>query len=66
MKNVRIIEPQGAFFLFSNIEETGLDSNQVAKILLEAGSEYLRFSCSLNIDEMREGFNRMEKPPIFR
>lgn len=80
MKNIRIGKPQGGFFLFPNIEGTGLSSKEVAKVLLEqahilvipgtafgqGGKGYIRFSCALNIDEMREGFNRMERLTIFR
>lgn len=80
MKNIRIKEPQGAIFLFPNIEETGLSSEELARILLEeahilvipgtkfgnAGKGFLRLSCSVDMDKMREGFNRMERLSIFR
>lgn len=80
MKNIRIIDAQGSFFLFPNIQETGLSSEEVAKILLEqahvlvipgtafgkAGKGHLRFACTVDIEKMREGFNRMERLSIFR
>lgn len=80
LKNISIMEPRGTFYLFPSIKATGLSSAQVAKILLEeahvlvipgnafgeTGEGHLRFACTIGLDKMKEGFDRMEKLEIFK
>lgn len=77
---VSILPPMGTFYLFPNIKATGLSSTEVAKRLLEEahimvvpgnvfgnlGEGHLRFACTLSIEKMKEGFDRMEKMEIFK
>lgn len=80
LKNVSVMEPRGTFYLFPSIKATGLSSMEVTKILLEeahvlvipgnafgeTGEGHLRFACTIEIDKMKEGFDRMEKLEIFK
>lgn len=67
--------PKGSFYLFMNIKETGLSSVEAAdKILEEAhvlmlpgdafgacGEGYVRIACTVNVDTLKEAFDRIEK-----
>ncbi len=80
LKNVKVMEPKGTFYLFPSIKETGLSSLEVKKRLLEEahvlvvqgnafgelGEGHLRLACTLSIDKMKEAFDRMEKMEIFK
>ena len=73
-----IYPPKGSFYLFMNIKETGLTSEEAAdKILREAhvlmlpgnafgtcGEGYMRIACTVGVDKLKEAFDRIEK--IFR
>lgn len=79
LKNISIMPPKGTFYLFPSIRETGLNSREVAKILLEeahimvipgvafgpGGEGFIRLACTMSIEKMKEGFDRMEKLEIF-
>ena len=72
--------PKGSFYLFINIKDTGLSSVEVAdEILKEAhvlmlpgnafgdcGEGFLRIACTVNVDQLKEAFDRIEKMTIFR
>lgn len=74
-----LMEPQGSFYLFVNIKETGLTSSQVSKVLLkkahvlvipgtafgESGEGYIRIACTVGIGKLKEAFDRIEKLNIF-
>lgn len=80
LNNVSILPPKGTFYLFPNIKATGLSSNEVTKKLLEeahvlvipghafgdSGEGYLRLACTLNVDKLKEAFDRIEKMEIFK
>lgn len=67
--------PKGSFYLFINIKETGLTSEEAAdKILKEAhvlmlpgnafgacGEGYVRIACTVSVDALKEAFDRIEK-----
>ena len=67
--------PKGSFYLFINIKETGLSSVEAADMLLreahvltlpgnafgECGEGYVRIACTVNIDTLREAFDRIEE-----
>lgn len=79
--NMSVISPpKGSFYLFINIKKTGLSSVEVAdRILSEAhvlmlpgngfgdcGEGYLRLACTVNVDVLKETFDRIEKMEIFQ
>lgn len=72
--------PEGTFYLFANIKETGLSSSEVADIILkeahvlvlpgnafgDCGEGYVRMACTVNVDTLKEAFDRIEKVSIFQ
>ena len=70
-----IYPPKGSFYLFPDIKETGLTSNEAAdKILTEAhvltlpgnafgqsGEGHIRICCTVSIEILEEAFDRIEK-----
>ena len=78
--NMSVMLPQGTFYMFINIKETGLTSKEVSQILLEeahvltipgngfgsCGEGYLRLACTMKKDNLEEAFDRIEKVTIFR
>lgn len=70
--------PKGSFYLFMNIKETGLTSVEFAdKVLEEAhvlvlpgnafgacGEGYVRIACVVNVDTLKEAFDRIERIPF--
>lgn len=79
LKGISVMKPKGTFYLFPNIEKTGLSSIEFAdKLLKEAriavipgiafgcnGDKYIRLAVTLNIDRMKEAFDRIEKMEMF-
>jgi len=77
--NMSVLDPKGTFYLFVNIKDTGLSSVEAAdKVLREAqvltipgisfgecGEGYLRIACTVNIEKLKEAFDRIEKMDIF-
>jgi aspartate aminotransferase len=76
LKNIKKIEPvipQGAFYIFCNITQTGMDSVSIANSLLEEASvsiipgegfgwnNYVRISFATAIEQLEKGFNRIEE-----
>jgi aspartate aminotransferase len=73
MPGVRCQVPQGAFYVFPNVEGTGLDERQLADDLLEdagvallpgsafgpAGGGFLRLAYTQSEDDLRVGLERM-------
>lgn len=71
--------PKGSFYLFINIKETGLSSEDVSRIILEeahvltipgnafgaCGEGYVRIACTVNKNALKEAFDRIEKISIF-
>ena len=67
--------PKGSFYLFINIKETGLSSVDAADMILreahvltlpgnafgECGEGYVRIACTVNVDTLKEAFDRIEK-----
>jgi aspartate/methionine/tyrosine aminotransferase len=80
LKGISVMEPKGTFYLFPNIEKTGLTSIEFAdKLLKEAGvavvpgvafgcngDKYIRLAVTLNVDRMKEAFDRIEKMELFK
>ena len=72
--------PSGTFYLFVNIKQTGLSSEEVSLRILEeahvvtipgiafgtCGEGYMRIACTHNIDTLKEAFDRIEKMNLFK
>ncbi|MCI9639032.1 pyridoxal phosphate-dependent aminotransferase [Anaerovoracaceae bacterium 41-7] len=75
-----IYPPKGSFYLFMNIKETGLNSDQAAELILReahvlmlpgnafgaCGEGYVRIACTVNVDTLKEAFDRIEKIALFQ
>ena len=75
-----ITQPKGTFYLFINIRETGMDSVEVSNVILQeahvltipgisfgmCGEGYLRIACTVDVDLLKEAFDRIEGVSIFR
>ena len=75
-----IYPPMGSFYLFVNIKDTGLTSEEAAREIFDkahvvmipgtgygaCGQGYLRIACTVDISELREAFDRIEKLDIFK
>ncbi|QZY56213.1 pyridoxal phosphate-dependent aminotransferase [Crassaminicella profunda] len=72
---ISVLPPQGTFYLFVNIKETGLSSVEMSKKMLEeahvlvipgsafgkSGEGYIRIACTVGVDRLKEAFDRIEK-----
>ena len=79
IKNMSVLEEGGSFYVFPNIKATGISSNEVTKLMMEeahvlvlpgnafgsCGEGYIRISCTVGIEKLREAFDRIEKMKIF-
>lgn len=75
-----IYPPKGSFYLFMNIKETGLTSVEAADLILKeahvlmlpgdafgkCGEGYIRIACTVNVDTLKEAFDRIEKIDLFK
>ena len=75
-----VLQPEGTFYLFPNIKETGLSSKEVSKIILqearvllipgtafgESGEGHLRLCCTKDVPTLKEAFDRIQQVSIFR
>lgn len=73
IKKISALKPQGAFYLFINIQETGLQSLEFSKQLLEKygvalvpgvafGMEgYVRLSFACSMQQLKDGVERIKK-----
>jgi aspartate/methionine/tyrosine aminotransferase len=75
LPGVSCLNPGGAFYVFPNIQGTGMDEVEFTRIMLEeagvallpgtnfgkAGAGYVRLCYATNIDNIREGLSRMNK-----
>ena len=67
--------PKGSFYLFINIKGMGLSSTEVSDLFLkeahvlmlpgnafgQCGEGFLRIACTVNVDTLKEAFDRIEK-----
>ena len=70
-----ICPPKGSFYLFINIKETGLSSVEAADLILKeahvlmlpgdafgaCGEGYVRIACTVNVDTLKEAFDRIAR-----
>lgn len=75
-----IYPPKGSFYLFMNIKESGLTSAEAADLILreahvlmlpgdafgQCGEGYIRIACTVNVDTLKEAFNRIAKIAQFQ
>jgi aspartate aminotransferase len=73
IKGFKPVNPQGAFYVFCNISETGLDSLALSNKLLDeikvavipgkpfGSDEHIRLSFAIGKDEIKEGADRIER-----
>ena len=75
-----IYPPKGSFYLFMNIKESGLTSVEACDLILKeahvlmlpgnafgnCGEGYVRIACTVNVDTLKEAFDRIEKIKEFQ
>ncbi|WP_312648850.1 pyridoxal phosphate-dependent aminotransferase [Aminipila sp.] len=75
-----VYPPRGTFYLFVNIKETGLSSINASDCILreahvlsipgsafgQSGEGYIRLACTVNINILKEAFDRLENVSIFK
>lgn len=80
IKNMSCNQPEGTFYVFVNIKDTGLTSDEIWEAILdeahvlvlpgngfgEAGEGFIRIAATVSIDVLREAFDRIERMPIFQ
>lgn len=79
INNMHCNRPEGTFYVFVNIQETGLTSDEIWEAILDeahvlvlpgsgfgkAGEGFIRIAATVGIDTLAEAFDRMEKMPVF-
>jgi len=80
LKNVKINRPTGTFYLFPDIRDTGLSSEEVTDLILEeahvlvlpgnafgdSGEGFIRIAVTVDNDKIDEAFDRIAKMDIFK
>ncbi|MDY3118204.1 MAG: aminotransferase class I/II-fold pyridoxal phosphate-dependent enzyme [Peptoniphilus sp.] len=80
LKNIRIAEPTGTFYLFVDVRPTGLSEDAVWRALFEeahvltvkgsafgeSGRGFLRLAVTVGVEEIDKAFDRIEKMEIFQ
>lgn len=80
IKHMHCNRPEGTFYVFVNIEETGMSSDEMWEAMLEeahvlvlpgsgfgkAGEGFIRIAATVGIDTLKEAFDRIEKMPQFQ
>jgi len=75
MPGFSVVQPEGAFYVFPSIKQTGKTSLQIAEYLLEeasvalvpgsafgqSGEGYLRISYANSYEQLEEGLDNMER-----
>lgn len=72
--------PKGSFYLFVNVKETGLTSEEAAELFLReahvlvlpgnafgtCGEGYLRIACTVGVDTLKEAFDRIGRIQLLK
>ena len=80
IKNMRCNKPEGTFYVFVNIKDTGLTSEEIWERILdeahvlvlpgsgfgEAGEGFIRIAATVGIETLKEAFDRIEKMSVFK
>ena len=75
-----IYPPKGSFYLFMNVKDSGLTSVEACDLILKeahvlmlpgnafgnSGEGYVRIACTVNVDTLKEAFDRIEKIKEFQ
>lgn len=75
IKNMHCNKPEGTFYVFVNIEDTGLTSDEIWEAMLDeahvlvlpgsgfgqAGEGFIRIAATVGIETLEEAFNRIEE-----
>lgn len=70
-----VLKPKGTFYLYINIENSGLTSAEVSELILDeaqvltipgnafgaCGEGYIRIACTVDIEDLEKAFDRIEK-----
>ncbi len=79
MHNISCFYPEGTFYLFACIKDTGYSSMDIWEKILDeahvlvlpgsgfgaAGEGYIRIACTVGIEQLKVAFDRLEKMPLF-
>jgi len=74
MKHIRVKKPEGAFYFFPNVKDTGMSSKEFCERVFdetsvvivngsafgECGEGYVRISYATSMEKLKEGMDRME------
>lgn len=80
MNNISCNNPEGTFYIFANIQKTGISSMDIWEQILDeahvlvlpgsgfgaAGEGFIRIAATVGIDTLKEAFDRLEKMRIFQ
>lgn len=80
IKHMHCNRPEGTFYVFVNISETGMSSDEMWEAMLDeahvlvlpgsgfgkAGEGFIRIAATVGIDTLKEAFDRIEKMPQFQ
>lgn len=75
ISGLSVLEPKGGIYLFANIKKTGMSSKQFSEMAAkecqvivipgtafgESGEGYVRIACTVEIDKLKEAFDRLEE-----
>ncbi|MDO4719097.1 MAG: aminotransferase class I/II-fold pyridoxal phosphate-dependent enzyme [Peptostreptococcaceae bacterium] len=79
IKRMKCYKPEGTFYLFIDIRETGIKSYDLwhkildeAHVLVlpgsgfgEAGEGFIRIACTVGVEKLKEAFDRLERMELF-
>lgn len=80
MKNITCNKPEGTFYIFANIKQTGMKSMDIWEKILDeahvlvlpgsgfgqAGEGFIRIASTVGIDTLKEAFDRLERMDLFK
>lgn len=80
LKNIRVAEPRGTFYLFVDIRPTGKTEDEVWRLLMEearvltvkgsafgkSGEGFLRLAVTVGVEDIDRAFDRIEQMEIFK
>ena len=73
IKGIKCNKPQGAFYCFANVSDTGMDEFTFSKRFLEekhvatipggpfGTKDWVRFSFATNVEDIRKGLERLKE-----
>lgn len=80
LKNIRVAEPRGTFYLFVDIRPTGKTEDEVWRLLMEearvltvkgsafgkSGEGFLRLAVTVGVEDIDKAFDRIEQMELFK